>query len=551
MRNSTLTIVGVTACLASLLMLCGCSDSKSRQASKGLQEAVAKANRLSERAVALMTETTYEAGGQTNPLGSVVKAEDVRVAPAMAPNPKALDALQEAHSLLSGALSKNTDADPQTQSVANTMMGRIESLLGDYHSGSAVAQIQQAMLSVDGSVALLDRVRSQADVVARYDIYLAGSKPASGQDNDSAKRIQALVATVQAEIESLTTAKATAQTAVEAAGGQIKQAQEDISAQQTKLDQWREKPEAAGGEEIVAAMVEKMTALGTAQAELVLQQRKLEEANVRLAALQQLLGAVTGEPAAATMPAETTLNQMLKGIEARNAKAAQDRAAAAAVLDKAKKDMTDATGAMLAAVKGAGEKISQAKKNYDAAVTALSKAKASNDVQVFTSLASAHDGIARLSLMEARMDQGVADLVSHAAKLNVSSLQIEELGKLANAPELYEVAATQFQKSAEAVTQAAGKVDEKLKWAYQGRAAGAWLAVVQLSPQGQRRDLAEKNATSLLATALKDKQHSPYLASVAALEAQMTQALTGPSLVQPSTQPDAATEPAATAPAVE
>ena len=469
----------------------------------------------------------------------------------LAVHPEALESLVKAETGLVRALvqygSRRRDDE---QALAQEMLGNILMLKAEYHRASAIADKQEAR----NTWALADRSASMVQTYAALERYYDQLAALSDRD---------LTATVSAAQQAAAKAKTEAEaaqaeiTSLRDRAGQLRQTDERLIPQVRKL---RMDSEQATGQKAM---------------ELMDQALKLEsQVNENVSALGALENALDrretdlGDLTAALASAESRRKIAEAIISARKGHAASSRSEKESIevqLTKARADLQDEATRLA----GVCERIAQAE---DTAATAYTQAIVKHegarrlrprgqDAATTARLADARWALAEMKDQSLDLRQRNLLLLARlaaasspgattgpqpltTASATAPALTPEDLaavpafakGILAYVPNPEQTRAEAIENYQQAGTlyeTASRQVPSQLRWAYQGQAAAAYIALYRLSHDPEAR----AKAKEALDQALENKRESPFLASVVELER-----LFQTSTSQPESQPGGSVE---------
>jgi hypothetical protein len=511
----------------------GCSDTKSRRVDKQLLDEVEIAQRLYARAISLMSSTPIKVEGQYAPLFSVRRVTDsstVELPPPLAVNPEAWDDLVKAEKGLARALGEyGRDADPAVQAIAQTLMGDILVLQAKYKSAASAADKQD----VRDTVALADRAVSMVQLYTRLIAYGHQLTALGNRDvlemlaaaQQEAAKVKESAAKVQTEIQSL-----------QAQSEELRVANEKLIPQ---IRQMRLEGEQAGG----ARRPELLDQALKMEAEVNAKVSAIAALENTLEARQAALGDLTMEIQAAE-GRQKAAEAIIEGRKSYAGQGTGDLEAMQTAQTKATGDvqqqithLAQVCEKLSGAQDAAAEAYNQAVIRYE---TAKRLRSGSRDAQVTARLADAHWLLADLKeqglnfrrqniLLLERLaaagsgspGQTPATAAGDDAMELPESLQAAvppfARGVLAYVPDPRQVrkdAIEHYQQAGELYDTAAVQAPMMLRWAYQGQAAAAYIALYRLAPSAE----VLTKAKTALRDALEDKRESSYLNAVVELE---------------------------------
>ncbi len=533
-RNTKLLTLAAGLLLAGMLIPAGCSDAKARESARKLLDAVDVARRLCAKAISQMSTSPIKADGQYLPLDRVVRGEPaIALSPPLAVNPEAWASLQAAEKGLAAAMRDYAaDAGADTEALANTAMGDILMLKAEYKLAASAADRRDARDSLTLGLKAASMVHLYAGLVRYHeqlgtlsDKDVLAMQSAAQQD---ASQTQSEIAAIQQEIASLT--------------GQITTLQSANDQMLPKVRDLRLDAQRAGGqkglplldqalrmEEQINANVSAMAAHENA---LELRQTALADKQLALADAQGR-GSVAEAAVEARKGLAESDKQVLGELKASQAKAKTDAQEYASRLSRLCGALTEAESEALDACQAAAKRFMAVKRAEarDGAVTARaadaywaaaelhsqSLQLRARNLQFAEQLAwawSDREGSPRANGADAPAANGEGVI---APAPDIAQAIPFARGLLAYAPNpesIYKQAVEAYQQAADLYASAARMTDPQLRWAYQGQAAAAYIALYNLT--GGDEPLAEARAT--LDSALEGKRNAEYLRPVVALE---------------------------------
>ena len=156
-------------CLTGAWMAAGCSDAPSREEGRALLAQTREAQRLYDRAIAILSNVGYKVAGEESPIFRLVSEKPEELLPAGRLNPKALRTIEKARGILTKALADNTDAPRADQSLAHEVLSKVWTLEATCRSFEARAARQQAANETEAIRGSLGRIRRQLALLAYLD----------------------------------------------------------------------------------------------------------------------------------------------------------------------------------------------------------------------------------------------------------------------------------------------------------------------------------------------------------------------------------------------
>jgi len=503
-------LVGVLLVGASVLT--GCSEAKSRRAGKEILQKVDTAQRLYEKALALLANPVYKAGGQFAPIieTTEISPGQIEFPPAGTLHPQAWKDLQQAEKILSGAMEAGAEALPADRAVGHRAMGRVVALKGYYLAAEASSARSRANKTLDQAEELIMLIRAQNDLVEYYDRLIAMSDEDVLEMRSSAS---AAAADLEARIGSTDAQLAELRKACET----IIASNEELNAQARNLRVDSRLATGTKGLELLEKALEIERRVNRAASEVAGMEYTIGVLGAGRGVLALELAAVQGQLAAA----EEILATRKSNKETNSKKRSELLVSIAAGLEKVETllhDIAEASErARLAEDRAAG--------TYVQAVGQLKEARKLQDTSQSNPTAEeadAHMALAGLYASRLKLQEHGALLVGGLTKLWANLTPPREAPPAVGKVQAYISAPAATRKSAEqhytAATElyarALSAVERQQRWIYQGQLAAAYVGLYQLSRDPDVLDRAKE----ILREALKDKQASPYLAPVDRLQ---------------------------------
>ncbi|MCJ7544717.1 MAG: hypothetical protein MUP47_09190 [Phycisphaerae bacterium] len=549
MRGSLPTLL--RGAMVAVLLVAGCSDSKRHGANKKLLEETEIASRRYAKAVSLMDLPPAKVNDEYVPLGHVGRitgASNVKLADPLAVHPEAWAALVAAETGLTRALGQyGRDAGNEDQALAQAMLGNILMLKAEYQRAAAAAERQQAR----AASAMANRSVSMVQLYTALERYY--DQLASLRDQDlsavlSAAREEAAKARVDAEAVQKEIAS------LRARAEQLRQADEALIPQARRL---RGDSEQASGQEAM---------------ELLDQALKLEtQINENVSALAALENALERREAdlsdvkAALESAEARQKVAETIVAARRGHADASRTelgSIQAALSKARSDVQEQTALLASVCERTAQAEDAAAEAYTIAIAKHEAARRlrtrNQSTQTIARLADARWALAELKDQSLYLRQCNMQLAERLAGIGspraaegagpattsasapadrppqaIPAFAKGLLAYVPNPEQTRSEAIENYTQAGELYETASRGVLPHLRWAYQGQAAAAYIALYRLSYDAD----ALTKAKEALNQALEDKRESPFLASVVELE-RLLQLSTPRPRGEPTTTPE-------------
>lgn len=493
--------------VAVMAVFVGCSETKPRKAGRDLFEKVEVSRRQYNKALSLLE------------------------APVFAPSAvdrKVFDVLKEARDELSKSLKANNDADAPTRSLAESMLGRIDSLRGRCHAH--VAEVRR--ISAHKGLDELGRL----DFVLREQIARAGRyKFALEQGNRTNEELVLVVREVEKEIADLTVRRDDCdrrigklqerRAALVNANNALAKESRELRAKArdplTSTDEARELDKARlakvedanrnAGE--IATIENTIESVSRGRGDVAM---FLAAAQGRRDAVEEILKArrkmLEGDPDPAGEPEkeedkQSSVVEGLKKLQAAMARTQEEiKAGAAAVVE---------------AVGKADEEDELAKKAFDRAIVALEKASKLEKPRRPETLAvwgDQHVALAEMTARKLRLQRRASQLAESVEKTWKRTTvpppaDLKKFGQFVPQPdESLKDALAMYTQAADLYRKAVTAAPRNLEWTYWFMKADAHIGVYQLSNDDQARD----DAIEAIEAASKGKEYSPYIKTNAA-----------------------------------
>lgn len=490
--------------------LVGCSEPKQRRAGRRLLGEATRARQLLDDGVlALLANPVYRAGESYAPFAvpSHVTESDIFVHPGDDIHPNVLPTLKKAERLLSSALSdpRNAPAAAQDKAVLQIMLGRVYSLRGYCAALQAYQADRDLATARKHADQMLAAARANADLLDYYNTL------------DSAE---------DTGVASLRTEAVAHQAMIES----------DINNLDQRLEQMRrEKAAQSQAYQTHNAQARSMTMeakLGTAKEGLKKLEKALDiraaarKAETRVAEIEHEMASLLGKRKNLEV-ALATAEAQIAALAIELSELQQTRAANVVATQQARRQLRvslatvqEFLGRMEAASGKLAEAVTTSNDSYEKASSHFRKADAAGSSAANIQQAAALTTVAEMkTLALAAMDQNKR-LVDSFAKL-WTKLGAGALPRAAQKVRSFLADAEAFRQDAEAkyaqaiklYQKATSGADRQLRWAWQGELAAAHIRLYRLTKDPETLATAQ----AVLAEALRDREFSPSLTSVAQL----------------------------------
>jgi len=514
LRTRLAAIVLAAGGLWTVAALTGCSDSPSRRASEDLLRKVAEAQRNYEEALSLLSSPAYKIAGEYFPTTVPTQpAGKIELFPEQSVNPLVLTELERGDKLIGDALERDAAADDMNKSVALQMRGRIQALRGDYYAKIAAGAGDRARQAASGISEDLSLFRSQGGLLESY------ANLASATDDD----VQNLLKGAEKE-----------KAAVE---DKIGQCDTKIAQRDKRHKELMAATEVQIGQAAKLLLESQKTPESGKSGQLLEQKFKLDAeiivANTEIAKLGHEIESLKSQRDTLALQAKSaeSLIKAAESILAQHKQSVDELAKQQETVTKAmaqtRNDIEVLAGQVVeaAAMDAAARKA--AKEAFDSAASQFDQAKrllktdpsargaAIQKAAVLTSLAEMD---VRAIGLQARCTT-VAGEVQKAwsglkPPLEASGAIKDFQNYLPGADEVRKEAIRSYSDAATTFEDAARAVQPQLRWAYQARAAAAYIGLYELDNDAQSYE----KARTILTQALENKEASPNLASVIQLK---------------------------------
>jgi len=462
-----------------------------RSEAESLRRATDTAKRMHNQALSLIAGPKFKVGRQLPPLYKKIKASEITVLDVTAQNPKALETLEKAESGLSAAIKAAPRAEPAAKSMAYRMLGRILALKAYYHqcaAANAISRINTEMSHLDAAIAIQRTLMSSAKLLAQ--------KAESGDDDVKQMKTDAESAAAELkekiQVQEQTIAELTKQR-----DAQVKQAREH----EEKSSRLRVRSTIALGSEgmdlLEQALKEK--SLGnqaTRKAEDL--ETGIGNASSRLAELKLSAAAAARgiEAAAQLLTSRATARQSAKDeLEKTNQASARERKNMETVALALKKACDDAARAEELVNKQYTAALEAVRRSCDFAPPAGQAEAAAGEGEVLMASVklSVALGVIRRSVGAA--GERLTELWQDSPLGAPQAAAMQEFA--GSAEDARKKAARDYRRAAKLYQEAASRVDESLRWTYQGREYQARVGRFRLTGDATDKARAEQIAEQL------------------------------------------------------
>jgi len=539
-RNRKVAVLAATLLIlmAEGLVPTGCSDAKGRDAARKLLDEVDVASRLYGKAVSLMSQPPARLGGQYLPLEKVTRAPQatVELPMPMAVNPDALKSLEEAEAALAAALRQyGRDAGPEQEALANTVWGDVLMLKADFQLAASAGERQQSRDTLTAAIRATSMVQLYGGLVRYYE------RLTSLSDRD----VQAMLSAAQKDASDLQAEIAAVQQEISDLEGQIntlKAANDQMLPQVRELRLNAAQRSGQDGLDLLEKSLRLEGEINQNNSSIAERENTLEQRRSTLADRTMAL-----EDAQGRQKAAEAMTEVRKGYAERGSSVMEEMSTS---LAKAKADAQDRTVQLSRLCEKLSESEALAGEAYELALEKFNTARRlrpqTKDASAVARIADAQWAIAELQSHALNLRGRVMQLVEQLAwawspgqspttqpqttrEAPTGAALIEPVpdirqampafarGLLAYVPDPEQVrtkAIDAYQQAADLYTEAARLVSPQLRWAYQGQAGAAYVALYDLTGGQEALDKARET----LGAALENKRESTYLQPVVALE---------------------------------
>jgi len=504
--------VCVAFCLVGMIVLAGCSEATQQQRGRNLRRDNKKAQDLYHQALQLLASPYYKdaKSGEASPIvkHAIETSSDISFPPGSEVNPKAIQAIDQACSLLTNSLKNNAGGDPVDEALARKVLARALVL-------RAFCQSHQARSGRCGAEVMRAEIEAMLSVVrAKSAVYNQCRQLRSA----STQEIENIMAQAERKSKQLS--------------GQKKILEANLVDLNRKLKETTQAHTKLEGE-ASSLMTQSVTATGPAGLKLVEQSlAKQIAADAARAKASQLeydidLKAAQKRDLAARQEAEAAIAKSAAGIlKNRSAKDEQIKVSEAEVLKQ-----MQATQAKIVTLLGKlAESCADVAKAQEQAAQAYEQAGANlkRAATVYPEEASTAESLAARAEVAAKQ----AALASVALKFHEKNLTLighvekawagvsaspampksaSDIKSFLDDPAKLKAKASDYYKEAVRLYKMAiSDAESKLKWAYQGELASAYFGWFHLSGDETHRS----EALAVLDKAAEGKESSPYLIDV-------------------------------------
>ena len=500
-------VLAAAACLAGTICFSGCRSGQA-QVSEDVLGAVDRAQRLYERAFAMLESPVVTRDGQLVGATELRETDVLDFAPRGAIHPDALPTLDEAAKGIDAALKAHRgDVSDVDRALAQVVLGRIAALKAYCHTAGVAEALDELAAARRQADDTLATARVQADLLGYYRTLGPLGK---AQLDEMRSAAQQVVESRQGELAQMD------QRAAELQQEQVRQAEvfEDFSAQARTLRvEGRLEPGLAGLDKLEQGLELQAKAdaaeLASAQIEYDLeslaQRRKVTQ--VDLNAAQQRVAAMD-EILAERRPQQVA-------IEA-------SAAATRAQVEASQQTLVGYLDAMAARCRGLAAAQADAQAAYEQAATQFEQAGRGRVLPDGTAAQHADVLMASgdLAACVLRAQQANETIAAQAAVLwEATGAQApaaaSTLASCVGDSETFRSdAAAKYRQAATLYETAMRSADARQRWAYQGQVAVAYMRLYELTGEQE----AYAAARSALAEALEGRQYSRHLQNIADLQ---------------------------------
>ena len=496
----------IGAVVLAAVCLTGCWESKAQGDAADLRQQIGLAQRLCDRAAALMATAVFTVDGKYPPFlaGQTPTSSQIDLLPAQAVNPNALEAIDKAKDLLSKAIADNPQSEPEDLALAKQTLARVLQLKGAYHAQQVAAArggVSSAKVKVAGAARLL---AAQADLLKFYDktLQMTNSELAKVQQDVASQRQVA-----QAEMD--------------AAAGRLVQLEPQARELDGKLRQIGDRAAALSRQAKEAAPDQ-----GVQLYEQVEQFRK----DADVVAIEFARKTVEIEDARQVRAdAQLTVDQLTRQAEALGA-VAQDRAKAAAVTAEYKaaseKSLADQRAALIAALDDLAGRLALVQEAQAKALDAYGQAASQLAAAQFAaspktrSMAPSQKALVQtrlgeLNVLQMRFEAPLASLVNQVKAAwersgGKAPAALDKVkGQLADPNKLAAAASEAYEKAVNLYQQAANTAGP-MAWAARGNLAIAYMALADLTSDKDKKAELVANAQEAAKDAIAGREASDF-----------------------------------------
>ena len=462
-----------------------------RSEAESLRQATDTAKRMHNQALSLIAGPKFKVGQRLPPLYEEIKASEITVLDVTAQNPNALEALEKAESELLAAIKAAPQAELAAKSMAYRVLGGILALKAYYHQCAAanmIHRINTEMSRLDAAIAIQRALMNSAKLLAQK----------AATSDDDVKQMKTDGESAAAELKEKIQAREQAIAELtKQRDAQVKQALEH----EEKSSRLRVRSTIALGSEgmdlLEQALKEKsLSNQATRKAEDL--ETEIGNANSRLAELKLSAAAAARgiEAAEELLTGRATARQSAKDqLEKTNQAYARERKnmeTIALALKGACDDAAEAEGLVNEQYAGALEAMRRSCDFAPPAGQAEALASEGEVLMASVKLPVALDVIRR----SVGAAGGRVTELWHDSGLDAP--QAAAMQKFAQpADDAKKKAAQNYRRAAEMYQEAASKVDQRLRWTYQGREYQARVGRFRLTGDATDKDRAVQIAQQL------------------------------------------------------
>ncbi len=511
-RTTRITVVAVAIVGLAVVVLAGC-ESKSDVANREVLAAATEARRLHDRALSLLANPVQRIGGELDPLAQppAPPLGQIEVLPIGVLNPVALESLEQAERILSGAMSKAArDASPYTAATGYNLLGQICLLKGFYHVGGAAeaggrareaAQAAQRSANLAGEYEGLGHFYEQLTQVDDRDLLLMRSRAEA-----EARQAREQIAALAGEIAALAKQKGNLEERIR---------EDSIRARDLRINTRL----ASKGEGLrlleQALAVERQVNANSSEVSHI--ENTIELHQLSLAAFKTDMAVAEQRRQLAA--------RLLASRQQQNAQYVKGYRDAQESLGRIGNELDAHLRQAATATKQAGGARKLAVATYEEAIRHFQAARRAGDgkTQADLSEAIAQTSLAELHVRTLRMKTAMVLLHRQLAEAMPGGPAIEDIAQpstphvppsTADAEAIRSQAVEAYRRAAELYEGVLRRADRNVKWIYQGQFAAANLGLYGLTGDAE----ALKNAKTALEEALDGRRGSKYLESVEQLE---------------------------------
>ena len=504
--------VCVVFCLAGVIVVAGCGEATQQQRGRNLRRDTKKAQDLYNQALQLLASPYYKdaKSGEASPIVKrpIEASSDIAFPTGSELNPKAIQAIDQACALLTDSLKNNAGADPADEALARKVLARALLLRAFCESHLARAGRGDADSMRTEIEAMLSIVRAKGTLYSHYQQLRSAStqevENIMAEAERNSRQLSGQLKTLAANLVEL-----------DRKLKETTQAHMKLEGQASSLLTQSVTTTGPAGLKLVEQSLAKQIAADSAraQASQLEYEINLKTAQHRDLAVRREAHADTAKAAAGILKDRSDEDEQLKGAEAEVLKQLQaTQAKIVTLLGKLAETCTNVAQAQKRAAqayKQAGASLKQAASVYsDEAGTPESLAAQAEVCAKQAALASGglefHEkNLTLIGRVEKAWQSVSASPAMPKAASDIKSFLDDPAKRKTKASDHYKEAVRLYKMAASAA-------EPKLKWAYQGELASAYLGWYQLTLDATHLSEAKK----VLDKAAKDKESSPYLVDV-------------------------------------